>query len=122
MKDWIYGLFLLAVLGLAIFVVYDLLFSPPTVQKGVVTELLFVPGKAVSTYTPFQGRRIGDHAIVVARQEQWIAAVRQESDDMLQVHCTKDHFENLKVGDTLMFKKYEVQHFHIKYFAHYEDH
>lgn len=121
MKDWLNGLFLLGVVILIGFICYDLLFSPPTVQQGVVTELLFVPAKAVASYTPLVGRKIGDHSIVVAREEQWIAAVQKE-DELVQVHCTKEHYEQLNVGDTLQFKKYEGQVFHIKYFAHYEDH
>jgi hypothetical protein len=122
MKGWLYGLFLLVVLGLLTFVVYDLLFSPPTLQEGTITELVNVPSKMVSTYTPHRGRRIGDHAISVEREEQWIAIVDHDTEGPIQVHCTREHFDQLKVGDRLPFKKYEGQHFHIRYFAHYEDH
>ncbi len=122
MKGWLYGLFLFVVLGLLTFIVYDLLFSPPTLQEGTITELVNVPSKIVSTYTPHQGRKIGDHAISVQREEQWIALVNLEADGPVQVHCTQDHFNRLKIGERLKFKKYEGQHFHIRYFAHYEDH
>jgi hypothetical protein len=122
MKAWLYGLVLLVGVGLVSFIFFDLLLSPPIAKTGVITELIYVPGKAVAAYTPFQGRKIGDHAIVVAREEQWIAVVRPEDNQMIQVHCTKEHYEQLKVGDPLQFKKYEGQIFHIRYFAHYEDH
>jgi hypothetical protein len=122
MKGWFYGILLVAAVGLLTFVMYDLLFSPPIVQEGVIVELIYVPGKNVATYTPFRAHKIGDHAIVVAREEQWIAAVLTNTSDSLQVHCTKEHYDNLKVGDPLRFKKYEGQVFHIRYFAHYEDH
>jgi hypothetical protein len=121
MKGWVYGLALLAIVFLLGFVVSDLLFSAPTVQQGTIVELIFVPGRNVATYTPSAGRKIGDHSIVVAREEQYIAAVVSEGDS-LQVHCTKDHYAKLKVGEQLQFKKYDGQVFHIRYFAHYEDH
>lgn len=122
MKAWLNGLLLLAAVFLLGFIVYDLLFSPPTVEEGVVTELIYVPSRNIATYTPHQGRRIGDHAIVVAREEQWIAAVLASDSDSIQVHCTQAHYNRLKVGDRLQYKKYEGQVFHIRYFAHYEDH
>lgn len=122
MKTWWYGGFLFLALALLAFVVFDLLFSPPTWHEGSIEELISVPAKTVATYTPHQGRKIGDHAITAVREEQWIAVVRHPQEGLVQVHCTREHFEQLAVGMQLRFKKYEGKHFHIRYFAHYEDH
>jgi hypothetical protein len=103
------------------FIGWDVLFSPPTLQEGTVTELFYIPPKAVTTYTPMNGRRIGNHPVITAKQEQWVAVVRNDNQDY-QVHCTAEHYQELKVGDLIRYKKYEGEIFHIRYFAHYEDH
>ncbi len=102
------------------FIGWDILTSAPTMQEGTITELLYMPPKAVASYTPISGRKIGNHPVVTAKKEQWIAVVRNESGDF-QVHCTEEHYRQLKVGDVLKYKKYEGEVFHIRYFAHYED-
>jgi hypothetical protein len=104
-----------------VYVAWDILTSRPTTKQGIVTELLYIPPKTVSAYTPMSGRKIGNHPITVAKQEQWIALVRNDN-EAYQVHCTAEHYGLLKVGDTLLYKKYEGEVFHIRYFAHYEDH
>src|SRR5689334_11569299 len=104
-----------------IFIGWDILFSPPTMKEGVVTELMYIPPKAVTSHTPMLGRKVGNQMVLAAKQEQWVAVVRNDDED-LQVHCTEEHYRQLKVGDVLRFKKYEGEIFHIKYFAHYEDH
>lgn len=121
MKAALYLGGLLLVAGLMFFVAWDILFSRPTIKEGTITELINIPPKAVATYTPIMGRKIGNHPIVAAKQEQWIAVVRTEEGDF-QVHCTKEHYRQLKIGDVLKYKKYEGEVFHIRYFAHYEDH
>jgi hypothetical protein len=121
MKTLLYGLVLFSFAGLLIWITWDVIGSPPTTQEGTIKELLFIEGKNVAAYTPYQGRKVGDHAIVVAKNEQYIAIVEGENGEDYQVHCTKEHFEQLKVGDKLTYKKYEGQMFHIRYFAHYED-
>lgn len=122
MKTVLYGAIIFGAAGLLIWITSDILFSKPTSQEGTIKELLFIEGRNVATYTPYQGRKIGDHAIVVAKDEQYIAIVTGEDGEDFQVHCTKDHYGQLKVGDKLKYKKYEGQTFHIRYFAHYEDH
>lgn len=107
--------------ALMIFIAWDILTSAPTLQEGTITELFNIPPKAVASYTPIGGRKIGNHPVVTAKQEQWVAVVRNESGDF-QVHCTEEHYRQLKVGDVLKYKKYEGEIFHIRYFAHYEDH
>lgn len=107
--------------ALMVFIAWDILVSPPTMQEGTITELHYIPPKAVASYTPIVGRTIGNQPVVTAKQEQWIAVVRNDNADY-QVHCTPEHYQTLKVGDVLRYKKYEGEIFHIRYFAHYEDH
>jgi len=121
MKTYLYISTIVAIGGLMIYIGWDVLTSAPTLQTATVTELIYMPPKAVATYTPMNGRKIGNHPVVTAKQEQWIAVVRNESGDY-QVHCTEEHYRQLKVGDKLTYKKYEGEVFHIRYFAHYEDH
>jgi hypothetical protein len=121
MKAAFYGTFLLLCVLVLGWISWDILFSPPTLQDGVITELINIPAKAVTTYTPYQGRKVGDHAILVQREEQHIAVVRLEDGEEYQVHCHKEHYDKLSVGDHLQFKKYEGGTFHIRWFAHYED-
>lgn len=122
MKAFLYGAILFIFAGVLIWIASDILFSPPTTQEGTIKELLFIEGHNVATYTPYQGRKVGDHAIVVASDAQYIAIVTNDNGEDSQVHCAKDHYEQLKVGDRLKYKKYEGQTFHIRYFAHNEDH
>lgn len=122
MKALFYGVLVFGAAGILIWIMSDILFSPPTTQEGTIKELLFIKGHNVATYTPYQGRKVGDHAIVVAKDEQYIAIVTTTTGEDFQVHCTKEHYDRLNVGDKLKYKKYEGQTFHIRYFAHYEDH
>jgi hypothetical protein len=122
MKAWLYGLLAFGSAALLVWILWDILFSPPITQEGTITELLFIDTHNIASYTPYHGRKIGDHAIVVAKQDQYIAIVTNEKGEAFQVHCTKGHYNQLKVGDKLKYKKYEGQTFHIRYFAHYEDH
>lgn len=122
MKGVFYGVLIFAAAGIMLWITEDILFSPPTTQEGTIKELLFIAGHNVATYTPYNGRKVGDHAIVVAKDAQYIAIVENDKGEPFQVHCTKDHYSKLSVGDRLKYKKYEGQMFHIRYFAHYEDH
>lgn len=121
MKSLFYGILTFGAAALLIWISWDILFSPPTTQEGTIKELLFIDGHNVATYTPYQGRKVGDHAIVIAKDEQYIAIVTSAAGEDFQVHCAKEHYDRLKVGDKLKYKKYEGQTFHIRYFAHYED-
>ncbi len=122
MRGVFYGVGLFVVTGIVAWITWDVLTSKPSMQEGVIKELLFIEGKNVATYTPYQGRKVGDHAIVVARNPQYIAIVMNDRGEEFQVHCTQEHYEQLQVGDVLTYKKYEGETFHIRYFAHYEDH
>jgi hypothetical protein len=121
MKALFYGILTFGAAGLLVWISWDILFSAPTMQQGTVKELLFIDGHNVAAYTPYQGRKVGDHAIVVAKDAQYIAIVTSPAGEDFQVHCTKEHYDQLKVGDNIKYKKYEGQTFHIRYFAHYED-
>jgi hypothetical protein len=121
MKAFLYIGSVLLAGALMVFIGWDILVSKPTLQTGTVNELLYVPSKTVTAYTPMHGRKIGNHPVVAAKQEQWIAVVRNDNEDY-QVHCTEEHYQQLHVGDTIRYKKYEGEIFHIRYFAHYEDH
>ena len=122
MKALFYGALAFCSAGLLVWITWDIISSPPTTQEGTIKELLSLQGHNVATYTPYQGRKVGDHAIVVAKDAQYIAIVTDGKGGDFQVHCTKEHYDQLKVGDKLKYKKYEGQTFHIRYFAHYEDH
>ena len=121
MKALFYGVLVFAAAGVLLWITEDILFSAPTTQEGTIKELLFIDGHKLATYTPYNGRKVGDHAIVIAKDAQYIAIVENDKGQPFQVHCTKEHYNQLKVGDRLKYKKYEGQTFHIRYFAHYED-
>lgn len=121
MKAALYGTFLFICLAFIGWLSWDILFSQPVTQEGTVTELINIPAKGVTTYTPYRGRKIGDHAITAQKDEQHIAVVRIESGEEYQVHCTPEHYDQLKVGDRITFKKYDGGTLHIRWFAHYED-
>lgn len=122
MKTAFYGTFLFVCVAVLGWLSWDILFTPPSLQEGEIKELINVPSQAISSYTPYQGRKIGDHAIMVQKDEQHIAVVRLDNGEEYQVHCTPEHYNSLKVGDHLKFKKYDGGMFHIRWFAHYEDH
>ena len=122
LKTAFYGILAFGVAGLLVWIMSDLLFSAPTTQQGTIKELIYIDAHNVASYTPYHGRKVGDHAIVVAKDHQYIAIVTNDKGEDFQVHCTKEHYDELKVGDVLRYKKYEGQTFHIRYFAHYEDH
>ena len=44
-KEFFFGIFAMAVFLVMIFFVYDLLFSHPTIHRGIIVEKLFVPAK-----------------------------------------------------------------------------
>ncbi|MBY0435760.1 MAG: hypothetical protein K2U26_16805 [Cyclobacteriaceae bacterium] len=105
----------------AFVLLYDLLFSKPKLERGLVLEKLYVPGKSVTGDTPYGGMRRGHSFIRVQRDEQWIAVVLSGAQDTLTVHCHPEHYKIKEVGDTIHFKRYEGELFHIQYFAHNEE-
>jgi hypothetical protein len=108
------------ILGLGFFA-WDLMFSAPEHEQGVIIEKIFVAARSVSEATPYGGARRSNYFITTEKEEQWIAIVRMYSGDTVKVHCLASHYKLKNVGDILHFKKYEGKHFHIQYFAHNEE-
>lgn len=111
------GIFVLLTL-LVLYMGYDLLFSKPDHLQGTIIEKIFVPAHIVSGPTPYGGARRGNYFVTVQKDDQWIAIVKMETGDTLTVHCLSKHYQTKNVGDAIHFKRYEGEHFHIKYFAH----
>jgi hypothetical protein len=108
------------IIGIGFFA-WDLMFSAPEHQQGVIIEKIFVAAKTVSEATPYGGVRRSNYFITAQIEEQWIAMVRMDNGDIVKVHCLPDHYKLKNVGDILHFRKYEGKHFHIQYFAHNEE-
>lgn len=102
-------------------IAYDLLFSKPDLQEGVILEKTFVPGTPATGYTPYAGARRGNFFVTVHKEDQWIALVKTKAGEKLQVHCLLEHYQTKNVGDVILFKRYEGHLTHIEYFAHNEE-
>src|SRR5882672_8116212 len=108
----------LILLGGMLVLGYDLLFSKPDHRQGTIIEKIYIPASTASGVTPVGGARRANYFVTTQKQEQWIAIVKTESGEVLQVHCLPDHYKSREVGDPIHFKKYEGKLLHIKYFAH----
>lgn len=102
-------------------VVYDLLFSKPDLQEGIILEKTFVPGTPATGATPYAGARRGNFFVTVHKDDQWIALVKTNDGVKMQVHCLLEHYQTKNVGDVILFKRYEGHLTHIEYFAHNEE-
>ncbi len=114
------GILMSAIVGVS-YIAYDILFSAPDHLEGTIIEKIFVPAHNVTGATPYGGVRRSTYSITVQKEEQWIAIVKMENGDTVQVHCMSKHYQLKNEGDVLHFKKYEGKHFHIKYFSHSEE-
>lgn len=114
------GLLIVAVIASSL-IVYDVLFSKPALQEGVILEKTFIPGRPGVGDTPSGGVRRGKFFITVHRDDQWIARVRTKDGEELQVHCLLEHYQTKNVGDVILFKRYEGHLTHIEYFVHNEE-
>jgi hypothetical protein len=103
--------------------IYDVLFSPPSIHKGIIVEKLFVPGKNVAAPNIIGSRyRSYKYAITAKNHHQWIAIVKDEAGQELKVNCKSDHYENKQVGDTLLFKEFRGgELFKVEYFSHNDE-
>ncbi|MEJ0031830.1 MAG: hypothetical protein WDO15_16290 [Bacteroidota bacterium] len=63
-------------------------------QEGTIKELLFLEGHNLATYTPYQGRKVGDHAIVVAKDAQYIAIIESENATLSRFTAPKNISRN----------------------------
>jgi hypothetical protein len=104
--------------------VYDLLFSVPTIHKGVIVEKIFVPSKNASGPNALNyGSRYKTYKynITVKNDHQWIALVKSDDGDTLKVTCKSDHYTNKDVGDTLLFKEFRGKFFKVEYLSHNDE-
>jgi len=102
-------------------IIYDVLFSKPDLQEGVILEKVFIPGTPVTGDTPYAGARRGNFFVTVHKDDQWIALVKTTDGKTVQVHCLLEHYQTKDIGDVILFKRYEGQLTHIEYFAHNEE-
>ncbi len=114
------GVLLVVIIACSL-LVFDLLFSKPDLQEGVILEKTFIPGTPATGYTPYGGVRRGNFFVTVNRDDQWIALVKTKDGEKLQVHCLLEHYQTKNVGDLIVFKRYEGHLTHIEYFAHNEE-
>lgn len=112
------GVGLLLVVGI---VVADLLFSKPTLHNGVIVEMIFIPRKTVTTDIAYSRVRTRDYFLDAQKHDQWVAMVRNETGELVPVHCSEEHYNSKKVGDPIQYKKYQGRLIHIKYFSHNEE-
>jgi len=104
-------------------IVYDVLFSKPLVMQGVVVDKIHVPEKSQSAQniTPYMKYKSYDYIVTSQKEEQWIAFVKTTDGQILKVNCHIHHYEQTQLGDTLRFKEYTGDIFHIEYFSHNEE-
>jgi hypothetical protein len=112
---------LIVVVIASTFIVYDLLFSKPDLQEGIILEKTFIPGTPETGDTPYAGARRGNFFVTVHKDDQWIALVKTRDGQKVQVHCLLEHYQTKNIGDVIQFKRYEGHLTHIEYFAHNEE-
>jgi hypothetical protein len=114
---------LVAIVGILAVVVYDVLFSKPLVMTGVIIDKVHMPSKEESgqNIMPYMRYKSYDYIVTAQKEEQWIAFVKTPDGEILKVNCHIHHYEQTLVGDTLRFKEYTGEIFHIDYFSHNEE-
>jgi hypothetical protein len=122
-KSYFMGLILMALFVVMVFFIYDVLFSPPTIHKGIIVEKIFVPGKNVAGPNIVTGSRYRTYKYNIAAKadHQWVAFVKDETGELLKVNCNSDHYKKKSVGDTLLFKEFRGNIFKTEYFSHNEE-
>lgn len=114
---------LIVIVAIPSAVVYDVLFSKPLIMQGVVVDKIHVPEKSQSAQniTPYMKYKSYDYIVTSQKEAQWIAFVKTEDGKILKVNCHVHHYEQTQLGDTLRFKEYTGDIFHIDYFSHNEE-
>jgi hypothetical protein len=122
-KNYFLGLILMALFCVMVYFIYDVLFSPPTIHKGIIVEKIFVPGKYVAGPNIATGSRYRTYKynITAKAQHQWVAFVKDETGELLKVNCKSNHYEGKEVGDTLLFKEFRGNVFKTEYFSHNDE-
>jgi len=113
----------MAAFFITVYFIYDVLFSKPTIHKGIIVEKIFVPRKGVAGPNTVTGVRYRSFKYVISAKNnhQWIAIVKDETGQELRVNCKSDHYENKNIGDTLLFKEYRGDVFKVQYFSHNDE-
>ena len=114
---------LLVFLAIPLAITYDVLFSKPLVMSGVIVDKVHVPSKkeTAQNVMPYMRYKSYDYVVTAQQEEQWIAFVETQDGQILKVNCHIHHFDQTQIGDTLRFKEYTGEIFHIDYFAHNEE-
>src|SRR5687767_7459998 len=114
---------LIAIVVLPGAIVYDVLFSKPIVMQCVVVDKIHLPEKSQSAkhITPYMKYKSHDYIVSSQKEEQWITFVKTDDGKILKVNCHIHHYEQTQLGDTLKFKEYTGDIFHIDYFSHNEE-
>ncbi len=104
-------------------IVYDVLFSKPRIMQGIIVDKVHMPQKSQSgqNIMPYMKYKSYDYIVTSQKEEQWIAFVKTQDGQILKVNCHIHHYEQTQVGDTLRFKEYTGEIFHIDYFSHNEE-
>src|SRR5690348_17005480 len=87
-----YAVFFSAIAILGIFL-YDLMFAPPLILKGVIVEKKFVPKAQVgaTSINPYMRYKQKDYLITAQKHDQWVALVELPDGQVLKVNCHSDH-------------------------------
>jgi len=114
---------LIVILSIPTLIVYDVLFSKPLIMQGVVVDKVHFDQESQSAQniTPYMKYKSYDYIITAQKEEQWIAFVKTDDGKILKVNCHVHHYEQTQLGDTLQFKEYTGDIFHIDYFSHNEE-
>jgi hypothetical protein len=117
---------LLVMSGVAIalgLIVYDVLFSRPLIMQGIIVDKVYMPSQssAAQNVLPYSKYKSRDYLVTAQKHEQWVAFVKSDDEQIFKVHCHSDHYSQKQIGDTLHFKEYTGDLFHIDYFAHNEE-
>lgn len=117
-----YAVFFGSLIILGIFL-YDLMFAPPLLLKGVIVDKTYVAKQHVgaTSIAPYMRYKQKDYIITATQHDQWIALVELTDGQILKVNCHSDHYQEKHVGDTLHFKEYAGDILGIDYFSHNEE-
>jgi hypothetical protein len=113
----------LILIGIPLAITYDVLFSKPLIMEGVIVDKVHLQGQSQSAQNilPYMKYKSNDYIITAQKEEQWIAFVKTNNGQILKVNCHIHHYEQTQIGDTLKFKEYTGEIFHIDYFSHNEE-
>ncbi len=114
---------ILIILGTPLAITYDVLFSKPLIMEGIIVDKVHMPEKSQSgqNIMPYMKYKSYDYIVTSQKEEQCIAFVKTREELILKVNCHIHHYEQTQIGDTLRFKEYTGDPFHLDYFSHNEE-